>query len=210
MKWGAYKSGLDIETYTKLSREAVCYGKKVYRRNGKRIVLQYIGLSFDIEYAFWNFYHPDDPLQANEIIKFEDGNRENLDISNLSKHKKTYTPKPKRALSEYDREYLEFCKEAIQYGKQSMSKGRRYLYYKGKSIAIARALWNLWHPEDPVRITEVIHHKDGDRLNDSYENLQKIEAGKHMKLHVEERRENKKMNIGKNLHNQTKNSNDKP
>ena len=38
-------------------------------------------------------------------------------------------------------------------------------------------------------MTEVIHHKDGNKMNDACDNLQKMNAGEHMKLHVEQRQE---------------------
>lgn len=180
---------LSKEDYIKLSTDAVCFGKLVKRNHRKKTYLHHRGYDFPIHVALWNFFHPEDPVDNPSLITFRDGKRDNLERENLIRVKVTHTQEP---LSEYDSEYLTFCKEAIQYGKQSMSKGRRYLYYKGKSIAMARALWNMWHPDDPVKITEVVHHRDGNRLNDSYENLQKLEAGLHMKLHVEQRREKRK------------------
>jgi hypothetical protein len=48
-------------------------------------------------------------------------------------------------------------------------------------------VWNVAHPDDPVLPGEVIHHLDGDSLNDSIENLEKLPGqGQHWSRHAKE------------------------
>lgn len=83
-------------------------------------------------------------------------------------------------MSESDLEYFNFCIIALSKGKQTKSKGRTYITYEGRSVAMARALWNLWHKNDPVKHNEIIYHKDGNKLNDTYENLAKTDTASYM------------------------------
>lgn len=86
-------------------------------------------------------------------------------------------------MDNYEVEYTKHCIEAVQNGKATYRGGREYISYKGKTIAASRALWNFWHPNDPLKETDVVHHKDGDKTNNSIENLVKMSAGEHMALH---------------------------
>jgi hypothetical protein len=86
-------------------------------------------------------------------------------------------------MDNYEVEYTNFCVEAILKGKPSYRNGREYITYKNKTVVSSRALWNYWHTDDPLKETDVVHHKDGDKTNNSIENLVKMNAGEHMALH---------------------------
>jgi hypothetical protein len=57
--------------------------------------------------------------------------------------------------------------------------GRRH--YKRKPFAYF--IWNLYHPNDPVKKGDVIHHKNEDILDDDIDNLEKMKFGRHSSLH---------------------------
>lgn len=95
-------------------------------------------------------------------------------------------------MTEYEQEYLEFCLEAVQHGYIIMSGARQMLKYQDRQVPLSRALWNYWYPDDPVLSTEVIHHKNGNRLDNGIDNLEKLNAGDHMKLHTESLRQLRK------------------
>ena len=48
---------------------------------------------------------------------------------------------------------------------------------------LAHFIWNHYNPDDPWRKGFVVHHKDGNSLNDYVENLEKMTLSKHSKLH---------------------------
>jgi len=54
----------------------------------------------------------------------------------------------------------------------------------GKRTRAAKVLWNLRHPEDLVKTGEVVHHKDGNKKNDSPENHEKMADAAHRRLHA--------------------------
>lgn len=58
-------------------------------------------------------------------------------------------------------------------------KNRNYL----NSKPLAHSVWNEHNPNNPWQKGYVIHHKDGNSLNDSIENLQLITKGKHNGIH---------------------------
>lgn len=88
-------------------------------------------------------------------------------------------------MTDYEQDYFNFCVEAMLHGYTIRSGGRQMLKYQGRQVPLARAVWNFCYPNDPVLSTEVIHHKDSNRMNDSIGNLEKMDAGLHMKLHIE-------------------------
>ena len=61
------------------------------------------------------------------------------------------------------------------------NRGRRAYGEKG---CFAHFVWNLYHPEDPILEGEVIHHIDGDKLNDHPDNLQKMPDSEHKSFHM--------------------------
>jgi hypothetical protein len=91
-------------------------------------------------------------------------------------------------MDDYDKEYFSFCIEALQQGSLYMSKGRYHIRHNGRSVALARALWNYWHLDDPVLITDIIHHRNGDKSDDRWLNLEKMPAGEHIKWHTMQKR----------------------
>ena len=60
---------------------------------------------------------------------------------------------------------------------------RNYLNYKGREYRQARIVWNVNNPDDTVGKGYLIHHIDGDPLNDSIENLQKCTFREHAEIH---------------------------
>ncbi len=65
-------------------------------------------------------------------------------------------------------------------------KGYRILYkkYFGK-ISFCHYIWNLYNPRNKIVKNDncLIHHKDGNKLNDDINNLEKLTYSKHMKIH---------------------------
>lgn len=64
-------------------------------------------------------------------------------------------------------------------------RGRRFCKDKQR---FSHFVWNFYNPDDRIDLKDlefVIHHKDGNRLNDSIANLEKITRGKHTVLHKE-------------------------
>lgn len=88
-------------------------------------------------------------------------------------------------MTDYDKEYFEFCKIALEHGHIIKSSGRQMVKYGDKQVPLSRALWNKHYPDDPVLSTEVIHHINGDKMDNNITNLQKMTAGEHTKLHIE-------------------------
>jgi hypothetical protein len=112
---------------------------------------------------------------------------------NIIKWKEIITKK--LHLDDYDQEYYDASIEALFRGRHFITKGRVFIRYNRRTFARTRALWNLGHPDNPVLMTEVIHHKDGNKMNDACDNLQKMSAGEHMKLHVLQRQKRTKTEI---------------
>lgn len=67
--------------------------------------------------------------------------------------------------------------------------GKRYNPRKrvggGKLIRNAHSVWNKHHPANPIKPGDgnVIHHKDGNKKNDSPKNLVKMPDAKHRSDH---------------------------
>lgn len=122
-------------------------------------------------------------------------------IENAYEHIKRWneisTKKPE--LDDYDREYYSASIEALFNGRHLITKGRVFLRHKGRTFTRTRALWNLGHSDDPVLSTEVIHHKDGNKMNDACDNLEKMSAGEHMRLHVLQKQEMSKKKTAEKL-----------
>ena len=85
-----------------------------------------------------------------------------------------------------------FDLEAIRKGKEHLSKGRNYLRYQGKSIAVARALWNFWHPNDPLCSTDVVLYKNNNTKDETLENLIKVSASKHALMCLQAQKQKRK------------------
>ena len=54
----------------------------------------------------------------------------------------------------------------------------------GKRVRAAKVVWNKYYPDDQVKDGEVIHHKDGNKNNDSPENLVKMTDLEHRSFHM--------------------------
>jgi len=62
--------------------------------------------------------------------------------------------------------------------------GTRLKVTVGKErIYKAHAVWNKAHPDNPVKIGEVVHHIDESKSNDAPSNLKKMTDFDHRKLH---------------------------
>lgn len=68
-------------------------------------------------------------------------------------------------------------------GLKERGQRRRYIYFKGKRYIYTIVLWNVEHPDDLVGIDDVIHHIDGNPLNDLSENLVKMSRAGHRRYH---------------------------
>lgn len=63
--------------------------------------------------------------------------------------------------------------------KSKVWKGRRW--YKEKPFS--HFVWNFYHPDNPWKKGEVIHHKNEDTLDDDINNLEKMTKGNHNIIH---------------------------
>lgn len=63
--------------------------------------------------------------------------------------------------------------------KTRICQGRRW--YKRKLFT--HFVWNLYHPDNPVKKGEVIHHKNEDILDDYINNLEKMKVSEHITFH---------------------------
>jgi hypothetical protein len=105
----------------------------------------------------------------------------------------TYTPKQcNDSFTESDLIYFDFSIQALRKGKQHLSKGRNYLRYQGKSIAVARALWNFWHPNDPLCSTDVVLYKNNNITEETLENLIKVSASQHAQMCLQAQKQKRK------------------
>ena len=86
-----------------------------------------------------------------------------------------------------DAEYLMRNARMLVYTSGSMPTHRRHLALDGKNYRYSRVVWNFLNPDSPVKNGEVIHHIDGDPLNDMPDNLQKMTASEHMSYHAKRR-----------------------
>jgi hypothetical protein len=57
---------------------------------------------------------------------------------------------------------------------------RNYLNWREP---LAHVVWNLHNPDNPWKKGYVIHHKDGNSLNDDINNLELMQQGEHTRLH---------------------------
>lgn len=67
--------------------------------------------------------------------------------------------------------------------KERRGVERRRMSYKNKKYIYAHVVWNFLNPNDKVKKGDVIHHIDGDTLNDFPDNLQKMTRGEHTHHH---------------------------
>lgn len=67
-----------------------------------------------------------------------------------------------------------------------VNKGRR-VYWDKRMIKFTHFVWNIYNSDDMIVYGDqykfLIHHKDGNCLNDSIENLEKISHNKHNSVH---------------------------
>ena len=70
-------------------------------------------------------------------------------------------------------------------GTVFISGNRRYVYDKRskKNYIYADLLWNKCNPGDKLKSGEVVHHRDGDSLNDVIENYEKMSRSAHMRYY---------------------------
>jgi hypothetical protein len=72
------------------------------------------------------------------------------------------------------------------FNKSWINNGRR-VYWDNRIVKFTHFVWNLYNPDDCIvkgdQYKYLIHHKDGNKLNDEISNLQKISHSKHNSLH---------------------------
>ena len=113
--------------------------------------------------------------------------------------------RPKKILT-LDPEYSEILnkKVFIRRTEQSTTEGRRVVRMKcrneqGKKINrrvnLARYIWHLHYPNDPIKKGECIHHIDGNALNDNINNLKKMKMTAHAVQHRKERNHKKRIEL---------------
>lgn len=61
--------------------------------------------------------------------------------------------------------------------------GRYFITINGKLIRRSHFVWGKYHPEDPIKKGEVIHHINEDKLDDRIFNLQKMSNYAHRQIH---------------------------
>lgn len=67
----------------------------------------------------------------------------------------------------------------------------------GASIMRSHLVWNRAHPDDPVQKGEHVHHLNHVRDDDRVENLQKMNAAAHARLHNELRETRERDSLGR-------------
>jgi hypothetical protein len=76
--------------------------------------------------------------------------------------------------------------------KSGKGKGRYYIKIRFKNeigvrvskiISLARYVWNISYPNNPIKEGECVHHVDLNPLNDDLYNLTKMGEKDHNKLH---------------------------
>jgi len=60
---------------------------------------------------------------------------------------------------------------------------RRLIYHNGTQYRYHRVFWRVNNKDDTLGASFDIHHIDGDTLNDSIDNLQKLSKADHARLH---------------------------
>jgi hypothetical protein len=186
---------LSDEEFLEFCNKAVIEGKAATTKDKNRKYLVIEGFkAIPTEKALYFFWHPEQVHLRYNFIKFRDGDRNNLSYENIkitstqneklikSLHGEARLDTIIDSLDEYDREYYYASIEALECGHQYKTKGRIYLRHKGRTFPKARAIWNLNHPDDPVRMNELIQHKDGNLYNDENDNLMKQSTNEYMKL----------------------------
>lgn len=141
----------------------------------KKLVTKYGNVSFDERYGYritskiegnegkslhrliWETHYGKIP--QNCYIIFKDGDKTNLQLSNLELKKKQ---------DSIDTEF----------GKGYLTNG--YIYVN--NIPLHRLAWEKHHGKVPKGYH--IHHKDGNKTNNDINNLQLISASEHIKLHM--------------------------
>jgi len=58
------------------------------------------------------------------------------------------------------------------------------VYHKGKNVKYSHVVWNVHNPDNLIIKGEVIHHKNGNSLDDSIDNLEKMTQSKHAQYHA--------------------------
>jgi hypothetical protein len=76
-----------------------------------------------------------------------------------------------------------FYEEAICSGKIKRYKKRKVVIWKGLAFPLARVIWILTHPKEKIYPEDEVHHLDGDRTNDHWENLIRVKPKQHEMLH---------------------------
>lgn len=71
----------------------------------------------------------------------------------------------------------------LQHSNIRVFNNRRVITYQHRNYPYATILWNLHYPSNPVQRGELIHHKDGNSMNDIIDNYEKLTKSKHMTLH---------------------------
>ncbi len=73
-------------------------------------------------------------------------------------------------------------KKKIDGFKAWINRGRRMIYLDGKTIRYARYMMER-HLKRPLKKEEIVHHRDGDMLNDDISNLEIMTIVGHGRLH---------------------------
>ncbi len=60
---------------------------------------------------------------------------------------------------------------------------RRFVNHKGKQILVSRYVYMMGNELEEIPKGWVVHHIDGDSLNDSFKNLRLMKDGEHKSLH---------------------------
>jgi hypothetical protein len=77
--------------------------------------------------------------------------------------------------------------------KSYSSNGYKWVYTGGKNYEeqpLHNVVWNTHHPKDKVHSSSpnLIHHKDGNKMNNAPSNLEKVKKVDHDKDHLTKRR----------------------
>lgn len=80
----------------------------------------------------------------------------------------------------------EFYVDIYLLGKLKVFKKRKHLRIGNLFIPLSRVLWSIQHPDEVLLPTDDVHHKDGNKNNDSFNNLERMPRQPHMKMHRKE------------------------
>jgi hypothetical protein len=83
-----------------------------------------------------------------------------------------------------------FYEEALCCGRIKRFKKREIVIWKGLAFPLARVIWILTHPKERIRPEDEVHHLDGDRNNNHWENLIRVTPQQHNMLHWEPKSKN--------------------